>query len=58
MTWPFFNPAVEIFRVEVRLNGVHVAAEFGAGERQREEQLPAGGRIDRIVDAVVGVGRA
>src|SRR5580700_10292096 len=52
-----FQSRMEIFRVEGRLNGIHVAAELAAGEPERKEQLSATGRIDGIIDAVVGVRR-
>ena len=55
MTWFFLESAMEIFGIQGRLNRVDVAAQYAAGESQREEYLLAGRGIDRIVDAVVGV---
>ena len=52
-----FQPRMEVFGVEGGLNGVDVAAQFAAGKSQGEKQLAATGRINGIVDAVVGVRR-
>src|SRR6185437_4012248 len=53
----FEETAPEILDLKRRFDGIHVAAHNASGEAGGKEYRLAIGRIDRIVDRVVRVGR-